>query len=212
MRFQVLDRDFRTNEHPFWQRVEHGEWESAVIDKLAAVVRSTDIIFDVGAWIGPYSLLLSCLAKEVVSFEPCPFSRQILAHNLTMNGITNVVVEPYALSDREGEEYIYYYNPTGQDDILAASMLNMVDRGEAGAGLSILTTTIDRYCRKHNVTPDGIKIDVEGYESKVLAGCTQSCWKIIELHGAFADVPKVEGELIDGNWNRGHLFVEAVDA
>jgi len=208
MRYAGLDRDFKVNKHPFWQRVEDGLWESSVIEKLFSIVKPTDIIFDVGAWIGVYTLPLSYLAEKVVAFEPCPLSRRILIDNLAMNDITNVVVESYALSDKETEEKIYYYNPTGLDEILASSMWNMVNRGEKKEGISIPTTTIDDYCGINRIKPDGIKIDVEGYEDKVLAGCTQNCWKIIELHSDFVGYPKVEGELLDGDWYRGHLFIK----
>lgn len=210
MKYSILGNEFQVNEHPFWRAVEAGLWESVVIGKLSAIVRPTDVIFDVGAWIGVYTLLLSKLAGRVVAFEPCPSSRQILADNLQMNGITNVTVEPIALSDKEALEQIYYYNPRGLDDILVASMLNMVDRGKQGVGLSIPTTTIDAYCERNQVKPNGIKIDVEGYESKVLAGCHVDCWAIVELHGSFAERPKVEGEFLDGDWNGGHLFVERI--
>ena len=212
MRYKALDGEFKVNEHPFWKAVEDGEWELAVIEKLIRTVRPTDVIFDVGAWIGPYTLLLSKLARSVVAFEPCPSSRQILEENLRLNGITNVTVEPLALSDVEGVETIYYYNPTHLDDILAASMLNMVDRGDKGVGLSLPVTTIDAYCERHGIKPNGIKIDVEGYESKVLRGCHQDCWVLVETHGAFAESLNIKGTFIDGNWNHGHLFAERINA
>ena len=203
MRYRGVGKDFRVRKHPFWERVEAGVWESAVYERLLATVRPTDTIFDVGAWIGVYTLLLSHLAERVIAFEPCPFSRNILIDNLRLNGITNVTVESYALSDSESMEKIYYYNPSGLDDVLASSMLNMVHRGEYGDGLPIPTTTIDAYCGRKDITPNGMKIDVEGYEDKVLKGCHIDCWKIVELHG-FAG-SKLEGEFIDDR----HIFVEA---
>ncbi len=206
---KILGREFKVNDHPFWQKVEDGTWESAVIEKLADIVKPTDIIFDVGAWIGVYTLLLSRLARWVVAFEPCPFSSEILIGNLNLNGIENVTVEPYALSDRNTVEKIYYYNPTQIDEMMASSMWNMVNRGQEKEGIYVPTKTIDSYCERNSVKPDGIKIDVEGYEDKVLAGCSQDCWKIVELHSSFAGYPKVEGELLDGDWYMGHLFVEA---
>lgn len=206
MRYKVLDKDFKVNEHPFWDKVERGDWEEAVIEKLSEIVKPTDIIFDVGAWIGVYTLLLSSLANTVVAFEPCPFSRKILTDNLERNGITNVKVEPLALSDKEGTEKIYYYNPTKIDEVLASSMWNMINRGMKTNGISIPTTTIDSYCEKNHISPDGIKIDVEGYENEVLAGCSQKCWKMVEVHD-FAATPDIEGEIIDSDMDRGHILV-----
>lgn len=211
MRYRNLDKEFKVNEHPFWKTVEDGQWEPAVIEKLIDIVKPTDTIFDVGAWIGAYTLLLSHLAKKVIAFEPYSESRDILTNNLLLNNINNVLVEPYAISAQEGIEQLYRYNPNKIDYILGASMVNMVNRGHQGSPISIQTTTIDAYCERNHIKPNGIKIDTEGYEAKVLAGCSQNCWKIIELHGMFAEMPKVKGEFIDGDWNYGHLFVPAME-
>lgn len=209
VRYKGLDKEFIVNEHPFWKIVENGQWELPVIEKLIEIVKPTDTIFDVGAWIGVYTLLLSHLAKTVVAFEPCQKSREMLVSNLLANDINNVIVEPFALSDQESSGKLYRYNPNGIDEVLGASMMNMIDRGHQGESIPVLATTIDIYCEEHNIKPDGIKVDVEGYESKVLAGCSQECWKLIELHGQFAERPNIEGEFIDGDWNYGHLFVPA---
>ena len=209
MRYRGLDKEFKVNDHPFWTLVENERWEPRVITKLMSIVNPNDTIFDVGAWIGAYTLLLSQLAKTVVAFEPTQASRDILISNLKLNNIDNVIVEPYAVSDQRAIELIYPYNVGGFDEVLAASMANMIDREKWGEPTPVLTTTIDYYCEGGHIKPDGIKIDVEGYEGKVLAGCTQSCWKIIELHGKFAEVPEVQGDFIDGDRNYGHLFVSA---
>jgi len=209
LKYPILNKEFEVNDHPFWQKVENGQWELPVIEKLIDIVKPTDIIFDVGAWIGVYTLLLSHLAKQVVAFEPSQESREILIANLESNDIDNVMVESLALSDRESIETLYSYQPKELDRILGASMMNMIHRDGVGKAIPVQTTTIDRYCELSGIYPSGIKIDVEGYESKVLAGCNQNCWKLIELHGRFAEVPKVEGIFIDGDWNYGHLFVPA---
>lgn len=50
------------------------------------------------------------------------------------------------------------------------------------------TITLDNYCRDNEISPDGIKIDVEGAENRVIAGCKEvlakhSPWILLEIHG-----------------------------
>ena len=53
-------------------------------------------------------------------------------------------------------------------------MYNMVDRRGKGLGTPVPVTTIDAYCEKNNIKPNGIKIDVEGYEMEVLKGANKT--------------------------------------
>lgn len=207
MKYPGIDKEFEVNAHPFWQIVESGQWELPVIEKLLEVVKSTDTIFDVGAWIGAYTLLLSYLAERVIAFEPYTPSRQILWNNLLLNRVNNVMVMPVALSDKSSVARLHFYNPAGIDDVLSSSMMNMVSRGSVAASVPVPTTTIDQFCETSGISPNGIKVDVEGYEDKVMKGCSRDCWKLIELHGKFADRPNVSGIFIDGDWNYGHIFI-----
>src|SRR5829696_6808649 len=62
-------------------RARKRQWEQPVLDAFAATVCPGDVVYDVGAWIGPYSLLASRLVGptgRVVSFEPDPEARRQL--------------------------------------------------------------------------------------------------------------------------------------
>src|SRR3954467_11468833 len=88
--------------------VRNGGFEEHEIDTFLGTVRPDDTVWDVGANIGIYAVLLSRAAHRghVVSFEPVTETRERLMGNIARNGLTNVTVEPVALSDREGRAHM----------------------------------------------------------------------------------------------------------
>ncbi len=183
---------------PFWKEsVETGKWETNCLDFLSGIVREGEIIFDVGAWIGPYSLFFSKLVGsrgKVIAFEPCPKSFSILVDHLNRNRALNVLAEPYGLSNSTGTTEFRGY---GRD----ISMVRY-EKEEKSPRFYAKCTTIDKYCREHNIIPDGIKIDIEGAEGLVIEGATDivtshSPWALIEFHGSL-----LGKEESDENWKR----------
>lgn len=148
----------------WWTRVAfEGRWEREVIDLLERAVRPGDVFVDVGAWIGPYTLLASRLVQpggRVYAFEPDPIARRLLHRNLKANRASNVTVVPCAASDDEGVATLSFAR-------LGNSATRII-RGEAG--VEVETVRLDRFFERNGVEPSVIKIDVEGEESAVLAG------------------------------------------
>ncbi len=167
-RLRLAGRDFRfclENNHSVqWAtRVLHGSWEPTVIDFVQKALRPGDVFFDVGAWIGPYTLIASSLVSpggRVYSFEPDPVSYARLEKNLTSNGASNVSVFPYAVADKRGYmklESDYSGSPKG-----------IVVQGDEG--VEVETIGLTDFCIENDIFPTVLKIDVEGAESMVLDG------------------------------------------
>ena len=71
-----------------------------------ARVAPGDVFFDLGAYVGPFTLLAARLVGpegRVVAFEPDPRARAVLERNLAANGVANVTVVPCAVGDRHGK-------------------------------------------------------------------------------------------------------------
>lgn len=128
------------------------EWEQPVVDAFARTIRPGDVVYDVGAWIGPYTLLASRLTGptgRVLAFEPDPVARAQLERNLALNGAANVQVFPIALGNRDGSARLSgggseaRVGETGDHAIETADLAGFVAR------------------EGH---PDVIKIDIEGGE------------------------------------------------
>jgi FkbM family methyltransferase len=140
-----------------------GFYEARELDIFEQIVGEADVLFDVGANVGVYSVL-GCarhLELRAFAFEPVAENREILARNLSLNHVDQrVSIEPVAVSDRSGTATIS----------LAASGTHSLSAQRDGATREVETLTLDEFYLHHQVTPDLIKIDVEGHEAAVLDG------------------------------------------
>jgi FkbM family methyltransferase len=130
-------------------------WEQPVLDAFSTAIRPGDVVYDVGAWIGPYTLLASQLVGpggRVVSFEPDPAARKQLERNVALNGAANVHVFPIALSDQNGTARLH----GGESEAVVGST------GE----VEVQTMTLPDFVAKEG-PPDVVKVDIEGGELRM---------------------------------------------
>jgi FkbM family methyltransferase len=144
--------------------VYFGEMEREQTAAMAEEIRPAGFFFDIGANVGYYTILASRLvgpAGKVVAFEPVPRNIDFLRQHIELNGATNVVLMPVAVSDSKGTVRF----ALGPDSAMGHI-------GEGGE-LAVETTTIDDVTDELGVTPDVMKIDVEGAEREVLLGAAK---------------------------------------
>jgi FkbM family methyltransferase len=145
----------------------YGTWEPVISDFVRTCVPSGAVVVDIGANIGYYSLLFSRLvgpAGQVYAVEPSPSIRSDLNENIDRNGITNVVVVPYGVSNRSAK-LPFYLNDKGN---LGKSHFGGASEGyhlEAELEVRRLCEVIDNDALSRTAL---IKIDVEGMENEVL--------------------------------------------
>jgi FkbM family methyltransferase len=127
-------------------------------------VRPGDVVFDVGANVGFFTLLASRLVGPtgtVAAFEPFPAALHYLRRHLELNGVENVTVVDSAISDTPGTAHF------------RAHAVMTMGRIAEGGELSVDVVRLDDLCADGRVPmPDLIKIDVEGEELRVLRGAT----------------------------------------
>jgi FkbM family methyltransferase len=143
----------------------------AVIDYLATGVELApeDVVFDIGASIGWYSLLLARLAPRGTSihaFEPDPWTRGLLQENASRNRADAITVVGAAVGEDSRPARLHRYGARrrGRNGLLAGSRPETID---------IEMVSLDDYCRQHGLAdrPVGfIKIGVEGFEFFALRG------------------------------------------
>ncbi|MGC8988410.1 FkbM family methyltransferase [Infirmifilum sp.] len=138
---------------------------------------------DVGAYVGVYSLWAAKVVGSdgfVVAFEPNPLAFAWLVRNIELNGAKNVKALPYALGD--GIAWITLY--AARENPGASSL---VPDHVATAGCSVArafkvpVVTLDYVVESSESLVgrriegvDLVKIDVEGYEMRVLEGFRNS--------------------------------------
>lgn len=135
----------------------------------AVTVGEDDIVFDIGANYGLFSAVAAGKAKRgcVYAFEPVEETRRILER--TAGLYSNIVVEPYAVSDSCGKNRINVSNYNSNPG--AASIMNVNSGSETE---EIETITLDRFVEMNHISKiDFIKADIEGAERLLLAGAAE---------------------------------------
>jgi FkbM family methyltransferase len=135
--------------------------ESQITKLFESLVKKTSIVVDVGANIGWYSLLAAKSAKRVHAVEPDPRSYSLLLKSIAANKFDNIVAHPCCVSDHDGVETLYISNTRnkGLHSIVWKAGLQSV---------LVRSVTLDALFPTENI--DLLKLDVEGAESKALAG------------------------------------------
>jgi FkbM family methyltransferase len=147
----------------------HGSWlgtyERHVQQLFCERIHQGDVVFDIGANVGFFTLLASKLAGpngHVYAFEPLPRNLYYLEQHIRLNGLTNVTVQSVAVAATSG---------SARFRIGAhASMGQLTDAGD----LQVLTASLDDLVDNGNVrSPTFIKMDIEGAESDALQGASR---------------------------------------
>ena len=156
------------------QHLYLGAYEKQDYEGLISAMPVGGVFFDVGAYIGIYTLAMARAAGlngSVHAFEPNPISFGRLRQHAIQNGLANVRLNQVAVGSAEGRAKL---NAPTKENSGAASLLttNMPARFEAHP-IEVRVTCLDTYCRKHIFDRiDIIKIDCQGYELQVLAGAS----------------------------------------
>jgi len=176
--------------------------EQRVWELLASSLKPGDVVFDVGANVGLYTVLLAKVVGDggqVISFEPEGQTYAHLLDNLKLNSLTNVRCFRKALGERSGQAMLYSNEAIG-----GASLVHP----PAGKGPGEVVDIVegDQLVLAENLPlPRAVKIDVEGYEYAVIQGLRRTlaqhaCQLVCcEVHPARlpADVkPETVGDLL----------------
>jgi FkbM family methyltransferase len=125
------------------------------------------VVWDVGAAFGLYSLFAALKNPDVQvhAFEPDPNIAKSLLQNISLNGLENVKVHRFALSDTNGTSSLHTDGVAG----LAPCLKNTKDFGHT---IEVLTRTSDSMLSEIP-SPDIMKVDTEGAEWIILKGASQ---------------------------------------
>jgi len=139
----------------FW-----GTYEPEQTQAFQKIIRSGDVVFDVGAHYGYYTLLSSALAGpkgKVFAFEPSPGNIPCLKKHLDINHCDNVQVIELALSDHEGRARFDNHAGSGTGHL------------SLDGQIEVQITSLDAMSARLPA-PNVLKIDCEGAEVEVLKG------------------------------------------
>lgn len=177
------------------QRVALGKYEPYETKLILRQVKKEDVVVDVGANIGYYTVLLAKKVKKVYAFEPDKISFEILKKNIEVNKLKNVVAVNAAVGSREGKLELYRSEENLGDHKLFKTPLGCaaspLDEGE-----KIKVIKLDDFIKEK---VDLIKIDTQGWEPEVIEGAKKLIEKdkpiiFVEYSPATYRVAKLDGK------------------
>ena len=131
---------------------------------FSAAIKQGDVVYDIGANVGLYSLLASHIVGSegrVFSFEPVPRNLDFLRRHLQLNQVKNCSVLEVAVSRLDG---IANFN------LGINSMMGHLTDGSQNA-FSVRTVRVDDLVASGEIAPPNvIKCDIEGAEYDALIG------------------------------------------
>ena len=137
--------------------------------ELFELCKPGDYVLDIGANIGWTALNLARLSQtgQVVGFEPDPYNLGRCLENLALNKLPNLTVLPFALGEtsRRAQMELRSVSNRGGNRIAPGPV-------DADGETAEVRRLDDVDVVAHLPRIDLIKIDVEGYELKVLKGAT----------------------------------------
>jgi len=163
-------------------RITYERWRSAetkepeTLDWIDECLGPDDVLFDVGANLGLYSLYAALRhpGLRVVAFEPEYANAHLLRDNVVHNGLRRAV-ETYsiALGDASGLSWLHVQDMTS-GAALHTEAPQPLATTESGRPVvwseGIWVARLDEFCERRELRPTAIKIDVDGGEARVLGG------------------------------------------
>ena len=168
-----------------------GTYEAHELDRFLSLVQPGQVVVDVGANIGVWSVLLSRAVGadgRVVAFEPSPRNAELLRLNLDRNHCENVQVVQAALGRVTG---------TGSLDTASPGASHRMAYDGVPGDTDVDIVSLDEYVESHGINVDALKIDVEGYEPEAIAGMR----KVLDLCPTFlTEFSLPHSQLAGTNW------------
>ena len=172
------------------------------VEKLVflAVVEKGDVVFDVGANLGYYTLLFSHLAGRrgrVHAFEPIPGTFAALAAGLAREWrFDNITLNECALGESAGSFPFFVPDADHGQASMARHAAGSWCRPREVRSYDCRVRTLDGYAQETGARPSFVKLDVEGAELLVLRGGTatlQACRPLLHLE-------------VNPDWTRSHRY------
>jgi FkbM family methyltransferase len=140
--------------------------EELTTELFKKVVKDGDIVVDLGANIGYYTLLAARLVGKkgrVYAFEPEPINYSLLIKNIELNGYDNIVPVQKAISNITGTIRLFLRDkhPDGH---------TIYQPNEKTGLIEVESVTLDEFFEDKKCSINVIKMDIEGAEMAAFLG------------------------------------------
>ena len=140
------------------------------VELLSRIVGRGDIVFDVGANVGYYSLLCSQLVGSIGSvhaFEPIPENLNRIRSAVIRNRVDNIVINHTAVGSSPGTMKLY----VGGEEVGNSGWASIVPSSRRPQSIEVGKIALDDYVQSRDIACVRlIKLDIEGAELSALLG------------------------------------------
>lgn len=152
-------------------------WLRRIYSQPGFEIGKDDIVVDIGAHIGFFSVLAAQRAKRVLSFEPNPDNFDLLTENLKRNGLENCRAYQLGVAGTDGRMMLYLnQNNTGGHTLYGPPTSREV--------VSIETVTLAGIFNRYSLEKiDFLKVDCEGAEYEIFRSISPDMWRKIRTIG-----------------------------
>lgn len=164
-----LDAQFAFSNFSRWGQ-GHNDGFRACIEAC----RGKRCVLDIGAHIGLVALPAAAVLApggRVVAFEPAAANRKLLDTHARLNRLDGVIQIEAALVGSDDQDGVLLFEMDG-----VTGMNSVVPGAMDGSYRPVIRrqVTLDSYCLRKQLSPEVIKIDVEGAELSVLRGARET--------------------------------------
>ena len=154
-------------------------WEPESTSVIKNLVKPDDVVLDIGANIGYYTVIMSKIVGKtgkVLAFEPTKHFFDVLRNTVEVNNLTNVQLYDFGLSDKNSESEISIGEHSATIHWIKDSDGNSITPLSVE---QISLKRLDDIIDSMNIDKlDFIKIDVDGHEPAFLDGA----WKTLKKY------------------------------
>lgn len=146
-----------------------GTHEPLVTKLVKKEIKKGDIVLDIGANIGYYTLIFAKLIGEkgkVFAFEPEPTNFALLKKNVEINAYKNVILIQKAVSNRTGKLKLYLCEDNKGDH-------RTYNSHDGRKSIEIEAIRLDDYFKNYDRKVNFIKMDIQGAEGNALQGMSK---------------------------------------
>lgn len=157
----------------FW----HGHYSSGQLLLASKLLKSTDVVFDIGANMGEFSVFAAHRVKDgfLHSFEPVQKLYNQTKRNIEANKFINANVYKMGFSNKNAELPIYHSIDRGSDGAVNSGLNSIYKEEGMLLAENIVVVKMDDWCLEHKINKiDLIKIDIEGAELFALQGAEET--------------------------------------
>ncbi len=157
------------------------QWEREIKDVIYNEIKKDDVVIDVGAYVGDYTIPLAKRASKVIAFEPNPETARILEKNINLNQARNVKLFTKAVGDKKSRVKFHMSQKPIYSGVVGSPPVTAILRTEGNitrdCTTEVETVDLDSTLSNENRL-DWLLIDAEGYEINALNGAM----KILTRH------------------------------